>query len=108
MQLVPRPGCAGVPIKMAEHREEHRELAEQSDTGKGQWRFVRVAGHVVGHLLPRLGLLHLLERAWAVVAMLQDNTCSLEPRFMGRDSAGGHPDLAGVAEVGAEGLLGTA
>jgi hypothetical protein len=35
MQLVPRPGRAGMPIKVAVHGEEAPEMAEQGDTGKG-------------------------------------------------------------------------
>jgi len=108
MQLVPRPGGAGVPIIVAEHGKEHRELAEQGNTGKGQRRFVSVAGHVIGHLLPGPGLVHLPGHSRAVAAGMQDNACSLEPRFVGWDAVRGHPEIAGVAEIGAEGLLATA
>ncbi len=107
MQLVPRIRRAGVPIRVAEHAEEHRELAEQGNTGIGQRCFVSVAGHVVGHVLPRLRLVHLPAHSLAVATGLQDNACRLEPRFVGWDPRRGHSEVAGVAEIGAEGLLGT-
>ncbi len=72
MQLVPRIRRAGVPIRVAEHAEEHRELAEQGNTGIGQRCFVSVVGHVVGHVLPRLRLVHLPAHSLAVATGLQD------------------------------------
>ena len=107
MQLVPRTGRAEVPVKPAEHGKQRRELAEQGGTGKGQRRFVSVAGHVVGHLLPGLGLAHLPAHRLAVGTGTQDDAGRLEPRFVGCGPAGGHPEIAGAAEIGAEGLPGT-
>lgn len=42
------------------------------------------------------------------MAGVQDDARILEPCFVRRDPVGGHPEIAGVAEIGAEGLLGTA
>lgn len=108
MQVVPSPGRAWAPIRMAEHGEEHGELAKQRNTGKGQWRFVSVECHVISHLLPGLRFVHLPGHSRAVVAGTQDNACRLEPRFVVRDSARDHPEIVSVAKIGAEGLLGAA
>jgi hypothetical protein len=108
MQLVPRPGRAGLPIKLAEHGEEHRELAVQGNTGKGQRRVMSVASHVIRHLSAGLGLVHLPAHSLAVTTGVQNAVCSLDPRFVGWDPVRSHPEIAGVAEIGAERLLGTA
>jgi hypothetical protein len=49
-----------------------------------------------------------LAHSLAVGAGIEDNACRFEPFFVGYDPARGHPELAGVAKIGAEGLLGTA
>src|SRR5262249_10281783 len=36
VQLVPRPGRAGLSVNVAKQGDEHRELAEQGNPGKGQ------------------------------------------------------------------------
>src|ERR1700722_1921858 len=104
MQLVARPGGAGVPTRVAEHGKEHRELAEQGNTGKGQWRFVSVAGHVVGYLLRGLGFVYRPGRSLPIGTGMHDDACSLGPRFVGWEPVGGHPEIAGMAKIGAEGL----
>jgi hypothetical protein len=97
-----------LPIKVAEHCEQHRELVEQGNTGKGQRRSVSVAGRIVGHPLTGCGLIYFPAHSTTVGAGMQDNAGSLEPRFVGWDPVRCHPEIASVAEIGAEGLLGTA
>ena len=105
MQLVPRPGRAGVPAGVAEQAEEHRELAEQGSAGEGQRCLASVAGHVVGDVLPGFGLIHLRAHRLDVGTCVQDDARRLEPLAVVRDPFLAHPDVAGAAEVGAEGLL---
>jgi hypothetical protein len=78
MQLITRQGRAGASIMSAGQDEEHRELAEQGDTGKGQRHFVSVASHVVGHLLPRLGFSHIPDPIRAT----RDKARRLKPPFV--------------------------
>ena len=107
MQLVPRPGRTGVKIRMAEHTVEHCKLAEQGDARTDQRRFMSIAGDVVGHLLPELGLLHPPATGFGATRM-QDNSLSIKPFLIGWDTGRGYPDTAGVAEIGSESLLMTA
>jgi hypothetical protein len=50
----------------------------------------------------------MLSRGWALAAGMLDNAGCLEPRFVGWYPEGRHPDIASVAEICAEGLLGPA
>src|SRR5262245_40359472 len=108
MQLIPSPRCVGLPIKVAKHGEEHRELVEYGNAGKGQRGTVRVAGNIVGHPLTGSGFVHFPSHLWAVGSGMEDDAGSLEPRFVGRDPFRGDPEIASVAKISTESLLGTA
>ena len=94
-------------VMAAAHAENYRKLAEQCNAATGQRCFVSVAG-VVGRALPGFGLVHLRGHRLAVATSLRDGACLLEPRFVGRYPLRGHSEVAGMAEIGAEGLLVTA
>src|SRR5262249_12665029 len=101
----PGPGRVRLPVGTADQGEQHREVPEQGGPGEAKRRPVDVPGHVVGHLLPRPR--PVLLRARYVVPGPQDGAHRLEPRLVG-DPGRGHPEGAGVAEVGAQRLPGTA